>query len=114
MRLASRKLTRKNKGPSQGVHVCVTAKVTSKKATWKYIQDGKRWFVLNTPVPDTGSCTSMLKGAVKKEDFEFLVEFDTNCLLAFGLTPPGVCFWAISHSTINYGSSVKSILAVGV
>ena len=25
-----------------------------------------RWFVLNTPVPDPGSCTSMLKGAVKK------------------------------------------------
>ena len=65
---------KKIEGPLQGVHVCVTAKVTSKKVTWKYIQDEKHWFVLNTPVPDPCSCVSMLKGAVK-EDFEFLVEF---------------------------------------
>ena len=87
MRLASRKHT-KNEGPLQSVHVYITAKVTSKKVTWKYIQDEKHWFVLNTPIPDPGSCTSMLKGAVTKEHFEFL---DTNCLLAFGLTQPGVC-----------------------
>ena len=65
VRLASRKRTKKMKD-----HYKVSMSTSRPKSQAKRLLGNVfktiRWFVLNTPVPDSGSCTSMLKGAVKK------------------------------------------------
>ena len=75
---------KKNEGFIQGFHVYGASKTLSEKAAWKFIQDEKPAFVLNTilpgftlgrildPASQQGSTASMLKRVVEKEDFAWL------------------------------------------
>ena len=90
---------KKREGSLQGLHVYAAGKVLGEKAAWKFIQDEKPRFVLNTILPSVtfgpvldpatqwGSSASMLTKATEKEDFGFLTEFPRQYFL-FDSTPP--------------------------
>lgn len=75
---------KKGEGFEQGAHVYAASKILGEKAAWKFVQDEKPGFVLNTILPNytlgpildpasqSGSSGSTLKPAVEKEDFGFL------------------------------------------
>ena len=89
---------KKQEGSLQGVHVYGAGKVLGEKAAWKFIQDEKPRFVLNTILPNVtlgpvldpatqwGSSTSMLTRAIEKEDFGFITELPRQYFL-FDSTP---------------------------
>lgn len=72
-------------GPMQGMNVYCASKVLGEKAAWKFVQEEKPGFVLNTIIPNynvgpildpktqSGSSAGMFKAAFEQEDFGFIV-----------------------------------------
>lgn len=85
---------KKGEGIMHGGHVYAASKVLGEKAAWKFVQEEKPGFVLNTILPNynlgpildpanqTGSSGSSVKKAAEEDDFGFLTMLPREYFLA--------------------------------